>query len=695
MPPWTGALDKRPRNAYAPLPGSPSPSSLPLASAGAGAAGPPARISRRLALVLGGALALAVFGSLTVVPEEHLPLAVGAAKEGVVGAAGAAWRWDAGSEAQQMAEELAGQETEDLLSPDALGGTSEGDEGALDHAVAEESPRADVEEEDTDAETDSQWFEAPQGGVECPASVKEQLGRAAFWAVEETAPLLYRVAPRTPLGADVPSVCLSQAVFTARLLSLAPNGTLDAIDSQTLVALPRPHLGEDLASYTLALPPNLAVPRGRYQLDVHLEFGFFPGVLEGEVCGEGQTVCDERALGEAEGKQLRFVGERVEVLSGQVAELGQDPTLELPRCTDLSSNAGYWSDLSYFPASPPCTLTTPTVPLLFLPTSTSGAPAPPLWVHIVGDSNSRNMFTHLTASFGSGRKISAEKIVDSPTHNGTHASVAFRFRSGSAPKDAQAQPDLVVTWAWWYQAAPSARALAKLGEDGRATAFEAEVVANRDELVSLVDTDLASFRDRAHMSSALGYSPALASLAGTLRPHRTYLSLGSHGEQLSRDGVSASLDTLFSESSGLSRAARDRANLRLFTTSLVNPRHIPLARFPHQDLVRNNALIGAKNALAAQHPALAREGRVINVEALTRGVVESDEWMKQIHGGPDAVHFRDEVYDEWVRLVWTDLMRGVEVQEGAQEVGVEEARRRWKRRLEREELDEEEEEDAF
>ncbi|BGP43923.1 hypothetical protein JCM10449v2_007980 [Rhodotorula kratochvilovae] len=695
MPSWTGALDKRPRNAYAPLPGSPSPSSLPLASAGASAAGPPARISRRLALVLGGALALAVFGSLTVVPEEHLPLAVGAAKQGVVDAAGAAWRWDAASEAQQMAEELAGQETADLLAPSELGGMGEEGEGALDHAVVEEPPRAGVEEEAADAEADEQWFEAPQHGVECPMRVKEQLGRADFWTVEETAPLRYRVAPRTPLGADVPSVCLSQAVFTARLLSLASNGTLDTIDSQTLVALPRPHLADDLASYALTLAPDLAAPRGRYQLDVHLEFGFFPGVLEDEVCGEGMKLCDERALGEAEGEQLRFVGERVEVLSGQVIELGQDPVRDLPICSDLSSISGYWSNLSYFPASPLCSLTTPTAPLPFLPDSSPATPAAPIWVHIVGDSNSRNMFTHLTASFGGGRKISAEKIVDSPTHNGTHASVAFRFRSGSAPKDAQAQPDLVVTWAWWYQAGPSARALAKLGEDGRAAAFEAEVAANRDELVSLVDTDLASFLDRAHMSSALGYSPALASLAGTLRPRRTYLSLGSHGEQLSLAGVAASLDALFSETGGLSRAARDRANLRLFTTSLVNPRHIPLSRFPHQDLARNNALIGAKNALAAQHAALAGEGRVIDVEALTRGVVESDEWMKQIHGGPDAVHFRDEVYDEWVRLVWTDLMRGVEVQEGAQEVGVEEARRRWKRRLEREELDEEEEEDAF
>ncbi|GAA5831955.1 hypothetical protein JCM3770_004002, partial [Rhodotorula araucariae] len=225
-----------------------------------------------------------------------------------------------------------------------------------------------------------------------------------------------------------------------------------------------------------------------------------------------------------------------------------------PLCADFSSLSGYWSNLSFFPSSPPCTLATPAVPLSFLPASTVGTRATPLWLHIVGDSNSRNMFTHLTAALGGGRKISADKVVDSPTHNGTHASVAFRFRAGSAPEDAHALPDLVVSWAWWYQAAPSASVLSALDGDARTAAFEVAVTANRDELVSLVDTDLASFLARAQLSSALRYSPALASVAGTVRPHRTYLSLGSHGEQLSLAGVAASLDALFSESSGLSRA---------------------------------------------------------------------------------------------------------------------------------------------
>ena len=367
----------------------------------------------------------------------------------------------------------------------------------------------------------------------------------------------------------------------------------------------------------------------------------------------------------------------------------------------MSSLAGHWSSLAFFPTSPPCTLATPSLPLPFV-AAADPRPAKPLWLHVVGDSNARNMFSHLVGSLGEGRKVSASKVLDSPTHNGTHASVAFRYRDGAPPaEDGKAMPDVVVTWQWWYQAAPVLAESAQLDDDGQGAngeAFDAAVAANRDDLVSLVDTDLASFLRRSRTASALKHSPALKRVAKIVRPHRTYLSLGSHGEQLSLAGVSTSLDRLFAESGGLSRAARDRASLRLFTTTLVDARYIPLERFPHQDLVRNNALVEAKNAVTARHAALGGEVRVIDVEALTRGVVDSAEWMKAGRHGPDAVHFRAEVYDEWVRLVWTDLLQGVEgssasVDEVEEQGGAEELRRRWKRRLIWDDSLEEEEEE--
>jgi len=55
---------------------------------------------------------------------------------------------------------------------------------------------------------------------------------------------------------------------------------------------------------------------------------------------------------------------------------------------------------------------------------------------------------------------------------------------------------------------------------------------------------------------------------------------------------------------------------------------------------------------------LGGEGRVIDIEAMTRGITEG--WMKEGNKGKDAVHFRPEgVYENWVKVVWTELMLGV------------------------------------
>ncbi|TNY17768.1 hypothetical protein DMC30DRAFT_404996 [Rhodotorula diobovata] len=678
MRPWTAWLGGG-SGSYSPLPASPSPSpstvSLPGGGAGTSKAHHPSR--RLVALLVAAAASLAFLAAtalVAVVPDSHLPSAVSQAKQGVV----ASWHWDTASEVQELADEFG--EAEDLEPAAGSPREGEGEGREADLPVVHADGEVDAGSSGEDDLDGSPAMDED----ECPASVQEQVGQPAFWAVTETAALQYAIAPREHLGADIPSSCLSHAVFSARLLSVSPGGELDSTESQTVVALDRPRRSRAGSSYSVSLPSDLAVPRGRYALDVQLNFGFYRGVVNGEPCGQGATTCDELALAEKEGDQLRFMGEPVEVLSAHTIELGQDSATDLALCTDLSTLAGHWSSLAFFPATPPCTLATPSLPLAFLPREASTSP---LWVHVVGDSNSRNMFTHLAASLGGGRKFSAAKIVDSPTHNGTHASVALRFRSGGPPADDEgALPDLVLTWQWWYQAAPSAAELAAAGEDGPEAAFDAAVQANREELVSVVDTDLASFLAASRLQSALKQSPALASVASKIRPHRTYLSLGSHGEQLSLAGVSSSLDALFSESGGLTRAARDRANLRLFTTTLVNARYIPLARFPHQDLVRNNALVAAKNAFAAHHPALGGEGRVLDVEALTRGIVDSDGWMKASRAGPDAVHFRGEVYDEWVRVVWTDLLQGVapvpsDAGEALEQVSVEETRRRWKRRL--------------
>ncbi|GAA5884328.1 hypothetical protein JCM6882_002230 [Rhodosporidiobolus microsporus] len=706
---WTGRTSSA-GAPYTALPASPSRSPSP--SYPPSHAPSPRRTQRAVFLI--GLLVVVLLGSVSLVPQEHLPShvqsavskgkeAFEAAKAGVASAS-AGWRWD-----------QAGVDEEDEGVPAMT--EDPWVEAQAPSADEEEKVRLDEEEErpaiviplpgqDDDGAEPKEWAPAQEEveeevAIVCSSELKEAMGKPAFWAVSETSPRTYRIAARDALDVDVSEVCLSQAIFTARLVSSPPASPSaeDANAEQTVVSLPRPELGDDLASYELVLPSDLAVPKGEYELDVRLDFGLYVGVLEGTICGEGAKTCDPLVLSEKEGEELRYGGDKVEVVSGKTVELGRDDLTSaavLPLCTDLSSLDGHWSSLSYRPTSPaPCSLAVPSFPMQFVPSTSTYTP---LWIHLVGDSNTRNMFTHLVNALGNGGKINAPKVRDSPTHNGTVASVAFRWKDGEMPakgNEAAAMPDVIVSWQWWYEMAPPSSASnppsPATTEEERAAEFDATVAANRDDLVQFVDATLAQYLVRANMKNALSSFPALRDAAKTLRPHRIYLSFGSHGEELALSGVAASLDELFSSSSGLSSATRDAANLRLFTTTLVNARYIPLARFPHQDLVRTNAFISAKNAYAASRPELGGEGRVINVEKLTRGIVEEDGWMKQTKYGPDAVHFRDEVYDEWVRVLWTDLMQGVGVDEELEEVGVEEARKRWKRRIAS--FEEEEDED--
>ncbi|BGP20744.1 hypothetical protein JCM10213_001011 [Rhodosporidiobolus nylandii] len=707
---WTPGASQRQRTgsvSYSALPSSPSPSALPL---------PPVRHlrsprSQRLTVVL-ILLAATLVGSALFVPHEQVQQAVAKAKEayqqvkaGVVSASWPLRGEQAGvHEADEGLPTLVDPWVEDAVVSEEKSAGSDGglkqladveDEQDLDHAVILPLP---LPKEESEAEEDaggSTW-EPEQDEVEeevavvCSSELKEAMDRASFWVVRETAPFIYSITSREQLDSDISSICLSQAVFSARLISSAPPTGPDPQSSQTLVSLAPPILAEDLASYELIVPSDLAVPRDAYELDVRLEFGLYVGAMEGTNCGEGAKSCDPLKLSGREGPELKYLGERVEVQQGSVVEIGgADLAASLPLCETLSAISGYWSNLSFHPTSPsPCALATPSYPLSFIPPAQDA----PLWIHFVGDSNSRNTYSRFLAALGGGRKHNAPIVLDSPTHNGTTASIAFRWRSGEMPED-EGNPDLVVTWNWWYQtAAPSSASpqpsTARTDEE-RETEWNSTVAANRNDLVRLVNGTLEQYLQRSNMASALSSFPALRGAAPSLRPHRTYLSLGSHGEELTVPGVASSLDELCSPSFGVSRSMRDAVNLRLFTTTLVNARYIPLSRFPHQDLVRTNALISAKNAYAASRPEFANEGRVIDVEQLTRGIVEEDGWMKPTKTGPDAVHFREEVYDEWVRLIWTDLMQGVELTAEAQAVSVEAARKRWKRRIAWDERDEE------
>ncbi|GAA5920166.1 hypothetical protein JCM8208_004639, partial [Rhodotorula glutinis] len=113
MPPWTALLRGATKAAsssssaadYCPLPASPSPSStlpLPGGASATTRAGHSLRHPRRLVLVATAACTLVLFASLAaVVPDKHLPSALSTAKQGVVEAAAATWRWDAATTANE------------------------------------------------------------------------------------------------------------------------------------------------------------------------------------------------------------------------------------------------------------------------------------------------------------------------------------------------------------------------------------------------------------------------------------------------------------------------------------------------------------------------------------------------------------------------------------------------------------------
>lgn len=149
--------------------------------------------------------------------------------------------------------------------------------------------------------------------------------------------------------------------------------------------------------------------------------------------------------------------------------------------------------------------------------------------------------------------------------------------------------------------------------------------------------------------TATGLDVDLASMED-VRATRTYVSLGSHAEQLSALGMERSLDVLLGPA-GLSSEVMERAGVRVWTTTSVQAGMIP-RKFGHQELLRNNAVIRARNQVLAGRREL--RGRVVELGGLFETVTEL--FMR------DAVHAQPTVYVQWARIVWTEMMREKEVE---------------------------------
>lgn len=116
--------------------------------------------------------------------------------------------------------------------------------------------------------------------------------------------------PRSPFPTDLSRACLSQAVFSARLVAF-DDALLRSPERETLYALPRPTLSRGFDSYDIHLDREAAIPLKRYELEVTLEFGYFPGSTRG-ICGSDK-VCQERILSDELGGQLDYVGGKINV----------------------------------------------------------------------------------------------------------------------------------------------------------------------------------------------------------------------------------------------------------------------------------------------------------------------------------------------------------------------------------------------
>lgn len=138
---------------------------------------------------------------------------------------------------------------------------------------------------------------------------------------------MYTVSPRSS-RINFPAVCLSAAIFSARLVqeSEALMSDPESRGVETLRWLGRPTLDRaTLATHNLMIPQSLVIPRSHYRLEIFLEFGYLAGGREGQVCGDSKLACDHIALGQKFGDTAHYSGEVIDFepgASGQVM-LGQ------------------------------------------------------------------------------------------------------------------------------------------------------------------------------------------------------------------------------------------------------------------------------------------------------------------------------------------------------------------------------------
>ncbi|KAK4047672.1 hypothetical protein OIO90_006101 [Microbotryomycetes sp. JL221] len=534
----------------------------------------------------------------------------------------------------------------------------------------------------------------------CSLLDRRLVANVTSWTVRETGKFSYLV--HLVDSVSVPSACASDALFSVRLVHGQAPSSSDVDSYQILYS--SPHLTpESIGYHSPGYAFNLThahsiLPNAEYEIQVEMDFGSLPGAKLGQVCPDKQCRDLER-LSDSVGHETAFIGVRVgfEHIGTDKVWLGNreqlDTTEGLPLCDDFDKVDGYWTGLRFNlidKQGQPCQLVTRQDPFAgrsnLLMDRAKQQPKP-LWLHFVGDSNTRNAFMSFVQALGPG-PYGSNVVYDSPVKNGSVATLALRSFNRNARvdhDDHNVLPQIILSWSWWYQAAneyESTTTVEPTNEDSSDTIDSATwsrtIFNNLAELnrLTLNNMTLESYCHEQGLDVMLDgdsrTGPTKLRLsAGRIEPDFVYVSMGSHAPELTVEGQTSSFELL-------SNVFKTRANSedegherfwRIMTTTHVEPSHIPIDRWPHQDLVRNNQVIEAKNeALRQSVTRLAHDDsghdnqriELIDVGSLTRTMTfnHGAEGMKQSKktGRIDALHFRQRVYNEWSRMVWTDVV---------------------------------------